>query len=62
MTDFGLSSQGDEMAKSICGTIAYIAPEVLSGSEYSVEVDYWALGCLIYEMVSGAPPFKSNSM
>jgi serine/threonine protein kinase len=41
------------MAKSICGTMVYIAPEVLSGNEYSVEVDFWALGCLIYEMCTG---------
>jgi serine/threonine protein kinase len=50
------------MAKSICGTMVYIAPEVLSGNEYSVEVDYWALGCLIFEMVTGHPPFKSNNL
>lgn len=50
------------MAKSICGTMVYIAPEVLNGNEYSVEVDYWALGCLIYEMVTGNPPFKANNL
>jgi serine/threonine protein kinase len=50
------------MAKSICGTMVYIAPEVLSGNEYSVEVDFWALGCLIFEMVSGQPPFRANNL
>lgn len=49
------------MAKSICGTMNYIAPEVLFGHEYSYEVDYWSLGCLVFEMVSGHPPFRANN-
>lgn len=61
LTDFGLSSLGTENAKSICGTMNYIAPEVLFGQEYSYEVDFWALGCLVFEMISGQPPFKANN-
>lgn len=61
LTDFGLSTLGSEMARSICGTMNYIAPEVLFGHEYSYEVDYWSLGCLVFEMVSGHPPFWANN-
>lgn len=61
LTDFGLSTLGSDMARSICGTMNYIAPEVLYGHEYSYEVDYWSLGCLVFEMISGNPPFRANN-
>lgn len=50
----------NDYAKSICGTLFYIAPEVLSGKSYSKEVDYWGLGCIIFEMVFGTPPFRAR--
>lgn len=53
LTDFGLSTIGIDHAKSFCGTLFYIAPEVLWGEIYSKEVDYWGLGCIIYEMIYG---------
>lgn len=59
LTDFGLSTLGTENARSICGTMNYIAPEVLYGQDYSYEVDYWSLGCLVFEMISGNPPFRA---
>lgn len=61
LTDFGLSTIGLDQAKSICGTLVYIAPEVLYGNYYSKEVDYWGLGCLIYEMVFGETAFRVDT-
>jgi len=63
ITDFGLSKtnvvQND--AKSICGTPEYLAPEVVQMSKYGKPVDWWTLGCIIFEMITGLPPFyKSN--
>nr|XP_034984718.1 serine/threonine-protein kinase ULK4 isoform X4 [Zootoca vivipara] len=44
------------------GTLSYIAPEVIEGSDFSIASDLWALGCLLYEMFSGRPPFFSESV
>jgi serine/threonine protein kinase len=63
LVDFGLSAfyKSDESKTSICGTANYIAPEVLSGEGYSKMIDWWSLGAIIYEMISGYPPFLQNS-
>ena len=63
LTDFGLSklcSGENEKAYTICGTVYYIAPEVLEGKGYNNTVDWWSLGCLMYEMLSGRPLFNFN--
>lgn len=64
LTDFGLSKNNlsdKERTKSICGTPEYLAPEVLKKKAYGKEVDWWALGCLIFEMIMGYPPFFSEN-
>lgn len=68
LTDFGLSkistSQGGDGAdrcNSIIGTPEYMAPEVLRGEDYSFAVDWWSLGTVIYDMLSGKPPFTGNN-
>eukprot|EP00834_Sanchytrium_tribonematis_P005945 NODE_398_length_8105_cov_1.375094.p2 type:complete len:265 gc:universal NODE_398_length_8105_cov_1.375094:7575-6781(-) len=74
LTDFGCSTinlQALQRKKSIfknktkravSGTPDYIAPELLiSGSSNDKSVDYWALGCCIYEFLKGIPPFHASS-
>lgn len=63
ITDFGLSRQNvvNNDAKSICGTPEYLAPEVISRLQYGKPVDWWTLGCIIFEMVTGLPPFYRNN-
>jgi serum/glucocorticoid-regulated kinase 2 len=56
LSDFGLSKQAKE-SNTFCGTPEYIAPEILSGFGYSKTADWWALGVLTYEMLTGVPPF-----
>ena len=41
----------------MCGTPHYLAPEIVLGRAHGKEVDWWALGVLIYEMIVGKPPF-----
>ena len=61
LTDFGLSKIGMDRTYSLCGTPEYIAPEVLTMRGHNKMVDYWTLGCLVYEMLANAPPFQSKT-
>ncbi|KAL7662635.1 Serine/threonine-protein kinase psk1 [[Candida] zeylanoides] len=62
LTDFGLSKTVDAgECTSIIGTPEYMAPEVLRGEHYDQRVDWWSLGCVIFDMMSGKPPFTGNS-
>ena len=49
-------------AKSIVGSPDYMAPEVLRGEEYDFTVDYWSLGCMLFEALAGYPPFAGASV
>jgi len=51
-----LTAQG-----TILGTLPYMSPEHLEGKEADHRADIWALGCILYEMASGRPPFAANS-
>ena len=49
-------------AKSIVGSPDYMAPEVLKGDEYDYTVDYWSLGCMLFEALAGYPPFAGATV
>ncbi|EGR30978.1 protein kinase domain protein [Ichthyophthirius multifiliis] len=59
IADFGLSKKNihGQTAVSICGTPEYLAPEVLLKKGHGKPVDWWTLGCFIYELITGLPPF-----
>lgn len=49
-------------AKSIVGSPDYMAPEVLKGDQYDFTVDYWSLGCMLFEALAGYPPFAGSTV
>ncbi|GAA6005558.1 uncharacterized protein JCM10292_006697 [Rhodotorula paludigena] len=57
--DFGLSKAMEQaaMTQTYVGTPYYMSPELINGQPYDVKSDIWALGCLIYELCAGHPPF-----
>ena len=60
LTDFGLSKileNEEDKAFTICGTPQYLAPEVIQKKGYDKAVDWWSLGCVMYEMLTGKIPF-----
>mmetsp|Transcript_13647 Transcript_13647/g.17182 ORF Transcript_13647/g.17182 Transcript_13647/m.17182 type:complete len:435 (-) Transcript_13647:64-1368(-) len=63
LADFGLAKVNvtDDSAKTFCGTIEYMAPEIIKGSGHGKGVDWWSLGILICDALTGQPPFKSRN-
>eukprot|EP00435_Cladocopium_sp_Y103_P054588 s1070_g17.t2 len=60
LTDFGLSKDGVRRhlgTRTHCGSVAYLAPEILLGQKYGHTVDIYNLGVLVYNMLLGLPPF-----
>ncbi|KAH9968277.1 kinase-like domain-containing protein, partial [Russula dissimulans] len=51
-----------ETTASLCGTAEYFAPEVIKGLPYSYAVDWWSLGTILYEMLTGNRPFDADNM
>lgn len=47
---------------TICGTPNYISPETISGKRFGPQSDLWAIGCILYVMLVGSPPFESSSV
>lgn len=65
LTDFGLSKEQvpDHFtgAKSFCGSVAYLAPEMLKRAGHGKAVDWYLLGVVLYEMMVGVPPYYADS-
>ncbi|KAL6254638.1 hypothetical protein P5V15_013945 [Pogonomyrmex californicus] len=63
--DFGLATRLEhdgERKKTVCGTPNYIAPEVLTKVGHSYEADVWSIGCIMYTLLVGKPPFETSSL
>src|SRR5689334_7548588 len=61
ITDLGLSKPVDEVEKggTIYGRMPYVAPEVLNGKSYTQTSDVYSLGMIMYEILTGRPPFAN---
>lgn len=55
LTDFGLAKQFDENTRSnsLCGTVEYMAPEIVQGKGHDKAADWWSVGVLLFEMLTG---------
>lgn len=65
IADFGLATQlnsRDEKHMTMCGTPNYISPEVVTRSSHGLEADLWGLGCLLYTLLVGHPPFDTDAI
>ena len=64
LTDFGLSKEGvmyqNGGAKSFCGSYAYLAPEMIKKAGHGKAVDWYLLGVVFYEMLTGMPPYYAD--
>ncbi|OWZ05574.1 AGC protein kinase [Phytophthora megakarya] len=65
LVDFGISKFGvteaTRGAKTICGSYEYLSPEILEGKEYGTAADWWAFGAVLYELLTGLPPWYSQN-
>ncbi|XP_018047045.1 PREDICTED: serine/threonine-protein kinase PLK4 [Atta colombica] len=65
IADFGLATQmskPDEKHLTMCGTPNYISPEVATRSSHGPEADVWSLGCMLYTLLVGKPPFETDAI
>ena len=63
LADFGLSKENitdNHSATSYCGTAEYLSPEIVEDIGHGKATDWWCFGCIIYEMLTGLPPFFSH--
>lgn len=68
LTDFGLAKKSsnnlddlNNFCNSIIGTPEYCAPEILKGENYGNLADWWSLGCVTFDLLTGNPPFTGNN-
>ncbi|KAK3954122.1 hypothetical protein QBC32DRAFT_96926 [Pseudoneurospora amorphoporcata] len=63
LADFGFARvlPSTSLAETLCGSPLYMAPEILRYEKYDAKADLWSVGTVLYEMVTGRPPFKASN-
>jgi len=65
IADFGLATQlkkPEDRHLTMCGTPNYISPEVVTRVAHGLEADVWGLGCMLYTLLVGRPPFDTEAI
>ena len=65
LTDFGWSNyyrQGEFKRLTMCGTLSYLAPEIINKEGHDEHVDIWCIGVLLFDLIAGYHPFKGYDM
>ncbi|KAL6901726.1 hypothetical protein GGI43DRAFT_365922 [Trichoderma evansii] len=63
LADFGFARvlPSTSLADTLCGSPLYMAPEILRYERYDAKADLWSVGTVLYEMISGKPPFRARN-
>ena len=63
LADFGFARvlPSTTLAETLCGSPLYMAPEILRYERYDAKADLWSVGTVLYEMISGRPPFRASN-
>ncbi|KAI6171244.1 Aurora kinase [Aphelenchoides bicaudatus] len=61
IADFGWSVHSAKSRMTLCGTMDYLPPEMVTSKDHSKEVDYWSVGVLCYELLCGKPAFETET-
>ncbi|KAG8096613.1 hypothetical protein GUJ93_ZPchr0013g35936 [Zizania palustris] len=63
IADFGFAKflEPFSLAETLCGSPLYMAPEVMQAQKYDAKADLWSVGIILYQLVTGSPPFTGNS-
>ena len=64
LTDFGWSNYmaDNSIRKTVCGSPLYLPPEMVKGSSHDKTADIWCIGVLLFELITGTPPFAGNDI
>ena len=62
--DFGMAKHTEKGQKlmSECGSIAYMAPEIIRGDDYDKSCDLWSIGVIAFELLTGESPFYADNI
>lgn len=60
LCDFGWSIESFQKRETFCGTLEYMAPEIITNKKYTKSIDIWSLGILLYELYHNYSPFRSK--